>query len=447
MNLNKSANWLSRGLLLFFFFGITSCNPYTQTIRINKHEDNIHFLLSELEKNYAFSAHKSIEWHEFEPIFAKNLSEPFSSQKYLSLRNLIYTIPDARLNIRSSRDEKLMNEELDGYTGFDISRILDGSCRVIKIDSSSQAFEKGLRPGDRILAWNGSPIKEILNNKQLHWGIKPANLEFKEVLQDHFLMRGPAGSEIELFFESSSGNNKGIRITFKSSKPSFVPEILKIPKKGNTNSNFLKLGNYGIWSLPEFSPGIRAEFLSKILPQLNMIKGLVIDLRNNQGGHDAIAAELAGYFIKDEVLYEETLIKDMDTGDWQEIGHITAFPSKSHTFQFPIIILISPLCNGAGEGFANVLWKEDNIQTMGMFGTAGSFSYPGGVIKIPGKFDILYPIGMSLDENGIILLESPGIYGGGLYPDIRIPKSAGNLIRLASGEDILIDEAIHHLGR
>lgn len=229
------------------------------------------------------------------------------------------------------------------------------------------------------------------NDKDILWGIHPANLEFRKILQDHFLMRDPVGSSCELFYETSTGNSKGIKISFNEMEIDFIPEVLKIPAlKTNTNT-FLKIGSYGVWTITEFTPQTRMEFLGITLPELNNLKGLIIDLRQNRGGHDAIAAELAAYFIKEETLYEETRIKDINTGAWQDLGHIIAYPQKNSTFHFPIIILISPLCNGTGEGFVNILQKEENIQTLGM----------------------------SLDENGYILLESPGDYGGGIFPDIR----------------------------
>ncbi|MEA1878476.1 MAG: S41 family peptidase [Bacteroidota bacterium] len=445
MNLSKLAGWLNKLLIICILTGLSGCNPYRQTIRINQNSNGVKYLLDELEQNYPFSGHKGIDWHEFEPAFTEYLSDDFSRDKYLSIRNLIYQIPDARINIRSSHDASLMKQELGAYAGFDLSRLPDGSCRVISIDSSSVAYEKGLRLGDKLLGWNGSPVHQFIQNKPVRWGIHPTSLAFMEIMQDHFMTRSSVNSSIELFYESSTGNARGIRIPFEPTKLDLTPNILEIPNGELSSSTFTISDSYGTWTILEFSPKVHTDFIKLILPELDRLKGLIIDIRQNQGGKDAIAAELAGYFLSKERLYEETLIRGIASDSWHNLGHIHAIPSEDQTFHKPIILLIGPLCSGAGEGFARILQQENHIRTMGMWETAGSFSYPGGRIRIPGKFVLFYPIGMSLDENGSIIIESSGDYGGGIYPDIRIHADGGNLIRISAGEDILLFEALAHL--
>jgi len=447
MSLSRLADWSNKILIICVLFCISGCNPYWKTIRINQDTTGIQCLLDELERNYPFSGHKGIDWNEFEHSLIENLSGEFTEEKYLAIRNLIYQIPDARLNIRSSDDARLIKQELGAYSGFDLSRIPDGSCRVINIDSSSVAFAKGLRLGDKLIGWDGGPIHQQIKDKAVRWGTHPSNLALMEIMQDHFITRGAENSTIELFYETSTGNNRGIRIQFEPSKLDLSPNILEIPGLNSTTSTFTKYDNYGIWTILEFSHRVYTDFINKIQPELGNLQGLVIDLRQNSGGHDNIAAELAGYFITKTRLYEETLIRNISSDSWNDLGRIHAHPPETQAFQNPVILLIGPLCNGSGEGFARILQQEDNIHTLGMWGTAGSFSYPGGKIKIPGKFELFYPIGMSLDENGSIIIESPGDYGGGIYPDIRISNHVENLIRLASGEDVLLLEALGHLRR
>jgi len=445
MNLNRLVNWLNKSLFICILLGISGCNPYRQTIRINQDTKGVQYLLDELEKNYPFTGHKGIDWHKFEPILTENLSGDFSEDKYLSIRSLFYQIPDARLNIRCSRDTRLMRKELGGYAGFELSRLPDKSCRVISIDSSSVAFNKGLRIGDNLLGWNGSAVSKQIKKKSVHWGIHPSNRNIMNIMQDHFMTRGTVNNTVELFYESSSGNTRGIRIPFESSKIDLTPDILEIPGAKQSSLTFTISDHYGILTINEFNYKAQNDFFSMALPKLDSLKGLLIDLRQNQGGQDVIAAELAGYFISTKRLYEETLIRNMTSDSWHDLGHIYATPSEDLTFHYPVILLIGPLCNGAGEGFARILQQEDHIMTLGMWGTAGSFSYPGGRIKIPGKFELLFPVGMSLDENRSILIESPGDYGGGIYPDIQIPVNGKNLIIISAGTDVLLSEALAHL--
>lgn len=448
MNSNKLAGLLNKlpGFLIILF--LISCNPYRTVIRQPSAHEKAGKILDILENNYPFSAHKSIDWERYSNELSELLQEPYSASKYLNIRELIYQIPDARINLTSPDDNSLLKSDLGGYAGFDLFQLPDGSTRVIKIDSSSAAFQRGLRIGDRIAGWNGTAISEVLEEKKLRWGLHPATPANYRIFRDHFMTRGPVGTSLELFYESASGNSRGIRIPFEKTEPVLVPDYLGIPETNKPGFNeFYRHEKLGVWTLSDFSPASQSRFLKNIVPQLSALDGLIIDLRENRGGYDGIAAQIASYFISENRQYEETLIRDVEEGSWQDLGIIESRPNPQFTFQKPVILIIGPLCNGSGEGFARLLLLEENIQSLGLWNTAGSFSYPGGNIKLPGKFSLYYPIGMSLDEEGSIVLESSGAYGGGIYPDIRIPVNLKILAQLAAGQDVMMDEAIFHLGR
>ena len=442
----KTGGFLTLTLILILVL-ISGCNPYQRTLHHSGNNDISIQIIKEFEANYPFTGHKAIDWVSFETDLHKQLNyASYNDSAYLNIRELFFKLPDARINIISGKDQKLMKETTGGYCGFEVSRDESDQCIIIKVDSMSDAWSRGLRPGNKILGWNGTPVQEVLQNKCLIWGYHPADKEFRHILQDYYLTRGPVGSSVELFYETETGNNRGLRLDFVPKEIIFRPQHIGIPT-GIPDKNFKIINERtGIWTISAFSPSSLYEFKNEILPKLSQCQNLIIDLRENQGGNDAIAADLAGYFISEESLYDETLVRLADTNTWNKLGHIHAEP-KELIYEKSIIILIGPLCSGAGEGFARVIADEENIQTLGLWSTYGSFSYPGGEIKIPGYFSIHYPIGMSLDENEVILIESPGDYGGGIYPDIRIPVSSDLLIALSAGYDLLLDEAIMHLGR
>lgn len=444
MNSGRSASWSNSLLSLALLLSLISCNPYHKTIREASGEEQAKALISLLQTSYPFSGHKGIDWKEYDTELTPLLSNKFSDSIYHEVRSFFYRIPDARMNIRRKNDPILMNQYLSGYAGFDLLRFPDGSCRVISVDSSGQAFLKGLRPGDQILGWNGSNIHQVIQESVTPWGMHPASLVTRELLQDYFMTRGPVNQSVELFYENATGNTKGIRVEFTEKATSPVPDYLGIPGFSEDYPEFLITEDIGIWTLTDFSHKTLNLFTSTIRPALENIKGLVIDLRNNRGGHDDVAARIAGYFVQEESVYEETVIWDPKTDGWLNIGSIHIHPQDTIQFSKSVYMVIGPLCNGAGEGFARVMSNEANISTIGLWNTAGSFSYPGGKVKIPNKFTLYYPVGMSVDENGSILLESPGDYGGGIYPDIRIPFSYEVMQALGNGQDVLLYEALRH---
>lgn len=85
-----------------------------------------------------------------------------------------------------------------------------------------------------------------------------------------------------------------------------------------------------------------------------------------------------------------------------------------------------------------------NGRVIGFHGTNGSFGMTGGEIKMPGGYTIGYPYGRSVDENGVIQLDSRnGI--GGVAPNPRVPKTLENVLAFAAGTDVELQYAIEHL--
>ncbi len=444
MNLRKSRSWLSNLSIIVVFVGLVACNPYHAAIKGGGENIESQQLIKILSQNYPFSSHKAIEWKDYETEFTEFFNNPNNDSVYLNLRSLIFQIPDSRLLVIGKNDEKLLSAQTGGYIGFNLSRTQDGTCRVLWVDSTSMAYSKGLRPGYKILGWNGEPVQKVIQEKQLLWGIHPASSTFREILQDHFMSYGPIENSVEVFYENLQGNNRGVRLPYQVKKTIFIPPIVDIPNYNENYESYRVYNEIGIWTISEFSQSTLNAFKNNISASLEKTKGLIIDLRRNSGGYDAIAADLAKYFIESETFYEEMIVRNPRNDEWIEMGHIE-IQAQENVYNKPIILIMGPLCNGAGEGFAKVLNEQPGITSIGMWNTAGSFSYPGGKINLGHGINLLYPVGMSLDESGSILIESPGDYGGGIYPDIKIPSDLNSLIAISHGQDILLQEALAHM--
>ena len=85
---------------------------------------------------------------------------------------------------------------------------------------------------------------------------------------------------------------------------------------------------------------------------------------------------------------------------------------------------------------------------MGFHGTNGSFGMvleengsanPIWIDNLP--FLAIIPVGQSLDQNNMVQLDSRNGVGG-ISPDIRVPRTAENVIRFAKGEDVELEAAI-----
>ena len=428
---------------------ILACNPYQRTIHLDHQDGFIPTIVEEIAIHYPFTGHKAIDWTAFGQELNTRLPDKrLDDLSYLKIRELIYNLPDGRINIQRQDDTRLREQELGGYLGFDMAIDQDGNYRVIHIDSSSHAWEKGLRPLNKIVGWKGETMEVAAQNENLRWGYHPAGIELRELLLTHFLTRGAVGQSVDLYFENNTGNTRGIRLVFETSAIQYVPDFLSMSNSSGGSGNRFEILDNNIASLRlnSFTPADLGFFNQEVKPNLMTCEGLIIDLRENEGGHDAIAAQIAASFSTQEWFYEEVLVKSVAGDEWQSLGHVHVEPTDN-PFTKPVILVIGPLCIGPGERFSQVLQQETHIQSLGAWNTMGSFSFPGGSIKIPGCFELHYPIGMSIDESGVILIEAPGEYGGGVYPDIRLNLDAAHLAAMESGYDILFEEAKNHLLR
>jgi carboxyl-terminal processing protease len=65
---------------------------------------------------------------------------------------------------------------------------------------------------------------------------------------------------------------------------------------------------------------------------------------------------------------------------------------------------------------------------------------------MPGGLTVEYPGGQSLDENGVVLLDSDWNLEGGVTPDIRVPLTMDTVrARFKDGHDVVLDTAVRIL--
>ena len=164
-----------------------------------------------------------------------------------------------------------------------------------------------------------------------------------------------------------------------------------------------------------------------------------------------MAADILGSFYSVKTVYEYQNIYDMPKGERKILpannkgGSLALYiePAQQY-FGGKVIALVNQKCVSSGEGIAMGIKNLPNGETLGFYGTNGSFGLSGAKAIVPGGHTVDWPSGQSLDENKNIQLDSKdGI--GGVSPSIRIPMTAENAMRIAKGEDVELEEAIRIL--
>ena len=433
-------------ILVIIILIFSGCSPYFHQVKYDSgtsYSGHIHEIL---HQDYPFEEHKKVNLSSLaDSLDVLVQSEKFDEGRYLSMKQFAFSIPDSRISLISGKDKKLKKEETGGYIGFDIAFVPTGEYFVSKIDSTSEAWSKGLRPGYKIIGWNQKLIAEAVESFPLRWGFHPGTDEYRKLLACHFITRGMPGSSAEVFFENDQENNKGIKLKFLDCHLIDYPEMTGVIKNQDKKKFEFNLLNdsLGYFKIDQFTPSGLKFFNRSVVGALSNLSGLIIDLRESTGGYDPIAVKMAGHFISQSRFYEKAFIKEGD--DIHVITTQIADP-ESLIFSGNIIILTGPMTMGVAEGFAGILQEENHISLLGCWDTAASFSLPGGRIKLGNGISLLYPIGGSLDENNEIQIES-GEWQKGIHPDIHIPANKEMSIQIANGVDILLWEAVHHIWR
>lgn len=418
-----------------------------------------------MSQQYAFTEWKDIRWEvlcdKYLPQIEAAQSEDSFKDYYIALRAYINEIPDG--HVRVSRVADLDDKYTGGGFGLAVAQLDDGKVIMTWLDPSGPAQAAGLRAGDEITEWNGRPIADALEDVPTIFAGNSATGETLKQKQLAYLVRAPLGTEVKITLSDSSSvvltAYDDHKLSLKKNYPStVVSDKLRDMVLGNENSDpepegvaEMKMldGNIlyiKLWALidldlkqtgkPVSTLGLMREAVA--YANENRCAAMILDIRNNVGGLDEMVAEIMGLFYSEKTLYEY-----QKYGDSDDLTTLFIEP-ETQRFGGKIIALVNSQCISSGEGVALGIKNLPNGETLGFYGTNGSFGMAGAKVKMPGGITVDYPYGQSLDKDKNIQLDSRnGI--GGVSPSIRIPMTEENALRIANGEDVELDEALRIL--
>ena len=206
----------------------------------------------------------------------------------------------------------------------------DGYVKIISPIDGSPAAAAGLQSRDVILKLGKAPVK---------------GMSLGEAIE---MMRGPAGSEIELTI-GRPGESQPFEVTL-------VRDVIKV---ASVRQRWLEPG-YGYIRIAQFQSAT-GEDVSKALEKLMTqedLKGLVLDLRNNPGGVLRSSVDVAGLFMDGgNVVYTEGRLPNSDM-------NFDAQPTDA-TAGTPIVVLINSGSASASEIVAGALQDHGRAVIMG----------------------------------------------------------------------------------
>lgn len=422
---------------------------------------------AKISNEYPMGKWKGIDWDDLNATIRPKIEIAAANGDsigfYTALQEFVTCIHDGHVNIRRGWQQiraSAMYRSIGGSYGFSTTLLDDGRLVATLINPGSPASLAGMKFGANILAVNDRTAASVLDTVRVLWSeIIPATGEGKLMNQCRFIGRAPVGATMKITYRNrdDSAPVTAVLNAVDDQYATYNQTSMWVYDPGPVvTSAILQPEGYGYIKLTGETAGndsavtkqVYADFRDALLNIRNSgSHGLILDMRVNSGGMDALSAALAGFFYNDTALYEMLTWFNTDTRMLEPIPlpiatfdpvtlqprYNPAYPNgaqyiepQSFNFPHPVMVLVSPRAISSGEGLPMALQKLPQCKVLGFHGTNGSFALVGtfyNIIGPPDSLNLRFPFGCSTDRSLNIQLDSDSTMTGGVIPDIRVPMN------------------------
>lgn len=320
-----------------------------------------------------------------------------------AIKGMVSSLNDSYSSFMDNKTAESFNESVDGFfVGIGVTIMYsDGYNQIIKVDDSGPGDKAGLKVNDIILSVDGNSVKGV----------------YGEELTS--LIKGKSGSKVKIMIKRG---NVTKTVTVKRG-------IIEIE---NVTSHLLEENGkkIGYINVAVFASNTFKQFrknLSRM--EKKNAEALIIDLRDNPGGHLSQTRDiLSMFFDKKTVLYE--------LQNKNKVSKI--YSSSNDTRNYPIVILVNGNSASASEVMASCF--NDNYKNVTIIGTK---TYGKGTVQQTVKLSS----GTSFKYTTEKWLTSKGktVDGVGINPDINIELDQSYYSNPTYENDLQVQKAVEIL--
>lgn len=306
-------------------------------------------------------------------------------------------------------------------------QMIGEKCFVVAVKPGSDAEAKGLRVGDEIYSIDGvGPIRENL------WIIHYTYRILRPKPGVRLIVIRQDGKTYQL---DVLAKMKQLKLVMDLTTMADVASLIRESQNEDRlhRHRYLEMdGDVFIWKMPQFD--MPRDQVDGFVNKFRRSKGLVLDLRGNQGGYEETMLRLLG-----NVFDHDVNIGNLKTR--KEEKPLIAKTRGKEIFTGKLVVLIDSESGSAAELFARVVQLEKSgtvigDRSAGAVMRSRQYSHQLGL-------EVIVPYGVSITNADIVMTDGKSLEHVGVAPDeLKLPTAAD----LAAKRDGVLAYALSLLG-
>jgi carboxyl-terminal processing protease len=442
MTATKPTNPNMKKILLILFIALLLLIPITsQALSERTRLNDVNYLIDKLEKNYAYTWLKKIDWSTLrEKYTSLSQTKKTPAEHYELMTKIFKELDDSHSFIKNPKLKRRFNP------GFFVQN-LEGKYMVTHVEPESKAYKMGVREGLELISEKDILVKDLLidfkknitGTKQWQEAYSIALLPTIKGSQNYyetgyFHFKNKKGSDIKIRLRVP----KGIKLLERSFWQWETQQPLLETKTLKNNFAYIKINGFN-YAKNKDTPV--SELFGKMIKAINNNnrRGLIIDLRNSNGGFGEDVTKMVSYFLPEKTLLRQTC-------NPKEAGCIVKSKTKLKltfdytttpslfTFAGPVVLLTNSYCRSGCEMFAAAFKMKNRAFIIGeqTAGAGGSNSCE----RLPSGAAFCYT------HWPVVLADGNVVEGVGVKPDLTLKQT---LIDFYEDKDTVLEEAKKYL--
>ncbi|MCP4357318.1 MAG: hypothetical protein GY796_04785 [Chloroflexi bacterium] len=397
-------------------------------------------LIDQLEREYAFSEYKGIDWDALRTELRPRFEEADANEDALAyrraLRDLAWSIPDGHVSGPFVQED--FRGAAIGGIGMALRELDAGRVLVVFLAEDAPAADAGIELGAEIKAIDGLPISEHINQTVSYFG--PYSTAHNERLDKLlFSTRFPIGTAVSVTYQNPDGAEQTADLIASSEIETFDYWFEEDGRTGYELPVEFELLDEGIGYVQIFSFSdndlLTVQLWERMIREFSEadVPAIIVDMRQNGGGRGFLADSMAAYFFDEALVLGNAANYDRDRGEFymdeEDPQEFILPPDVTLRYDGDVVVLVGPDCASACEFFSFDMTLNDRATIIGQYPTAG---LGGSVdeVKMPEDEDFRFTQGRAVDPDGNIHIE-----GIGVVPQVDVPVNETAV--LGDGDPVL----------